>query len=193
MYTGDLATMDVDGYVNITGRLKDMVIRGGENISPREIEEFLHNASRHRRCRLWESPTLASVRSSWRGCDFVRERRCCHRRRSARSRQGRSPPSRSAATSRRSRSSRYRRAGRFARSRSGRWPWTFSGRAGRGRRARICTQRGRPPQRVLVDIPQNKGSRRCPTTNQGKLACHLINPFSSAARPWWRRLTATWF
>ena len=42
MHTGDLATMDVDGYVNITGRLKDMVIRGGENISPREIEEFLH-------------------------------------------------------------------------------------------------------------------------------------------------------
>ncbi len=42
MHTGDLATMDADGYVNITGRLKDMVIRGGENISPREIEEFLH-------------------------------------------------------------------------------------------------------------------------------------------------------
>jgi fatty-acyl-CoA synthase len=42
MHTGDLATMDGDGYVNITGRLKDMVIRGGENISPREIEEFLH-------------------------------------------------------------------------------------------------------------------------------------------------------
>ena len=42
MHTGDLATMDLEGYVNITGRLKDMVIRGGENISPREIEEFLH-------------------------------------------------------------------------------------------------------------------------------------------------------
>jgi fatty-acyl-CoA synthase len=42
MHTGDLATMDADGYINITGRLKDMVIRGGENISPREIEEFLH-------------------------------------------------------------------------------------------------------------------------------------------------------
>ena len=34
--------MDADGYVTITGRLKDMVIRGGENVSPREIEEFLH-------------------------------------------------------------------------------------------------------------------------------------------------------
>src|SRR5207244_1404335 len=36
------ATMDAAGYVNITGRLKDMIIRGGENISPREIEEYLH-------------------------------------------------------------------------------------------------------------------------------------------------------
>ena len=42
MHTGDLATMREDGYVNIVGRLKDMVIRGGENIYPREIEEFLH-------------------------------------------------------------------------------------------------------------------------------------------------------
>ncbi len=41
MHTGDLAVMDDEGYVNIVGRLKDMVIRGGENIYPREIEEFL--------------------------------------------------------------------------------------------------------------------------------------------------------
>ena len=42
MHTGDLAVMDEDGYVSITGRIKDMVIRGGENIYPREIEEFLY-------------------------------------------------------------------------------------------------------------------------------------------------------
>jgi fatty-acyl-CoA synthase len=42
MHTGDLAVMDNDGYVSITGRIKDMVIRGGENIYPREIEEFLY-------------------------------------------------------------------------------------------------------------------------------------------------------
>ncbi|MGZ4610776.1 MAG: AMP-binding protein [Actinomycetes bacterium] len=43
MRTGDLATMDAEGYLNIVGRIKDMVIRGGENIYPREIEEFLYS------------------------------------------------------------------------------------------------------------------------------------------------------
>ncbi|MGH4000987.1 MAG: AMP-binding protein [Pseudonocardiaceae bacterium] len=42
MHTGDVAVMDSEGYLNITGRIKDMVIRGGENIYPREIEEFLY-------------------------------------------------------------------------------------------------------------------------------------------------------
>jgi fatty-acyl-CoA synthase len=42
MHTGDLAVMDDEGYLNITGRIKDMVIRGGENVYPREIEEFLY-------------------------------------------------------------------------------------------------------------------------------------------------------
>ncbi len=41
LHTGDLATMDANGYINIVGRLKEMVIRGGENLFPREIEEFL--------------------------------------------------------------------------------------------------------------------------------------------------------
>lgn len=43
MHTGDIGVMDADGYVAITGRIKDMVIRGGENIYPREIEEFLYS------------------------------------------------------------------------------------------------------------------------------------------------------
>jgi fatty-acyl-CoA synthase len=43
MHTGDLAVMDAQGYVNISGRIKDMVIRGGENVYPREIEEFLYS------------------------------------------------------------------------------------------------------------------------------------------------------
>lgn len=42
MHTGDLATIDQEGYCNITGRLKDLVIRGGENVSPREVEDFLY-------------------------------------------------------------------------------------------------------------------------------------------------------
>jgi fatty-acyl-CoA synthase len=42
MHTGDLAVMDADGYLSIVGRSKDMVIRGGENVYPREVEEFLY-------------------------------------------------------------------------------------------------------------------------------------------------------
>ncbi|MGZ8803551.1 MAG: AMP-binding protein [Mycobacterium sp.] len=42
MHTGDIAVMDDDGYLSVTGRIKDMVIRGGENIYPREVEEFLY-------------------------------------------------------------------------------------------------------------------------------------------------------
>jgi fatty-acyl-CoA synthase len=42
MHTGDIAVMDGDGYLSITGRIKDLVIRGGENIYPREVEEFLY-------------------------------------------------------------------------------------------------------------------------------------------------------
>ena len=76
MHTGDLATMDADGYVNIVGRIKDMIIRGGENIYPREIEEFLYAPPRRRR-RPGRSacPTRATARSSWRGSRCARARR----------------------------------------------------------------------------------------------------------------------
>src|SRR4030095_5654568 len=42
MHTGDIAIIDAEGYCNIVGRIKDMIIRGGENLYPREIEEFLY-------------------------------------------------------------------------------------------------------------------------------------------------------
>ena len=42
MHTGDLGVIDAEGYGNVTGRLKDMIIRGGENVYPREVEEFLY-------------------------------------------------------------------------------------------------------------------------------------------------------
>ena len=42
MHTGDIAVMNDAGYLNITGRIKDLVIRGGENVYPREVEEFLY-------------------------------------------------------------------------------------------------------------------------------------------------------
>ncbi|HYZ61648.1 MAG TPA: AMP-binding protein, partial [Acetobacteraceae bacterium] len=42
MHTGDLATIDEEGFCNIVGRIKDMIIRGGENVYPREVEEYLY-------------------------------------------------------------------------------------------------------------------------------------------------------
>ena len=51
MHTGDLAAMDEDGYLNIVGRIKDMVIRGGENVYPREVEEFLYTHPTSPTCR----------------------------------------------------------------------------------------------------------------------------------------------
>ena len=57
MHTGDLATIDAEGYCNIVGRVKDMLIRGGENVYPREIEEFLCAIPRSRPCRCSACPT----------------------------------------------------------------------------------------------------------------------------------------
>ena len=63
MHTGDLATMDAEGYVNIVGRIKDMVIRGGENLYPREIEEFLYTHPDSPTSRWSACPTRATARS----------------------------------------------------------------------------------------------------------------------------------
>ena len=68
MHTGDLATMDDEGYVNIVGRIKDMVIRGGENVYPREIEEFLYAPpGRRRRAGRRRARRSATARSCARG------------------------------------------------------------------------------------------------------------------------------
>ena len=59
MHTGDLATLDAEGYCNIVGRVKDMVIRGGENIYPREIEEFLYRHPKVREVQVFGVPDRA--------------------------------------------------------------------------------------------------------------------------------------
>ncbi len=56
MHTGDLAVLDAEGYCNIVGRIKDMVIRGGENIYPREVEEFLHGNPKIRDVQVFGEP-----------------------------------------------------------------------------------------------------------------------------------------
>ncbi len=71
MHTGDLATMDDDGYLKIVGRIKDMVIRGGENVYPREVEEFLY-APPGRRRRAGDRRARRALR---RGADGLGDRR----------------------------------------------------------------------------------------------------------------------
>jgi fatty-acyl-CoA synthase len=56
MHTGDLATIDAEGYGNIVGRVKDMVIRGGENVYPREVEEFLYRHPRIKEVQVFGVP-----------------------------------------------------------------------------------------------------------------------------------------
>jgi fatty-acyl-CoA synthase len=63
MHTGDLATMDEDGYCNIVGRVKDMVIRGGENVYPREVEEFLFRHPKVREVQVFGVPDRATAKS----------------------------------------------------------------------------------------------------------------------------------
>ena len=62
MHTGDLATMDMEGYVTIVGRSKDMIIRGGENVYPREVEEFLYGHPQIQTFRSSESRTRSTAK-----------------------------------------------------------------------------------------------------------------------------------
>ena len=64
MHSGDLATIDEQGYCTIVGRLKDMLIRGGENIYPREVEEFLIRHPKVQAARSSACPINASARRS---------------------------------------------------------------------------------------------------------------------------------
>ena len=77
MHTGDLATIDAEGYCNIVGRIKDMVIRGGENVYPREIEEFLYRHPKIQDVQVFGVPDDATARSSAPGssCAPARARR----------------------------------------------------------------------------------------------------------------------
>ena len=105
MHTGDLATIDDAGYGNIVGRIKDMVIRGGENIYPREIEEYLYRHPKVQDVRLLASPTSATARSSAPG-SASSPARPRPPTKSATSAAARSPTTRSRATSRSSMRSR---------------------------------------------------------------------------------------
>ena len=98
MHTGDLATIDDEGYCNIVGRIKDMVIRGGENVYPREIEEFLY---RHPKIQDVQVVGVPDQKYGEELCAWVKLRaaRRRRRRRSAASARARSPTTRSRATS----------------------------------------------------------------------------------------------
>ncbi len=98
MQTGDLATIDDEGYCNIVGRIKDMVIRGGENVYPREIEEFLYRHPKIQDVQVFgvPDPRYGEELCAWVSCATARPR---PPRRSATSARGRSLTTKSRATS----------------------------------------------------------------------------------------------
>lgn len=74
MHTGNVAVMDADGYLSILGRSQDLVIRGGENSYPREIEEFLYTHLDVADVQVVGVPTGATERSCAPGSGFARAR-----------------------------------------------------------------------------------------------------------------------
>ena len=97
MHTGDLATIDADGYCNIVGRVKDMVIRGGENVYPREVEEFLYRHPKVKEVQVFGVPDEKYGEEL---CAWIvpqRRRDGDARTRSGRSARARSPTTRSRA------------------------------------------------------------------------------------------------
>ena len=99
MHTGDLAMMDDDGYVNIVGRIKDMIIRGGENVYPREIEEFLYTHPDIVDVQVIGVPDVKYGEEIMAWIKRARRRRAAHRRRRPRrSARAASPTTRSRAT-----------------------------------------------------------------------------------------------
>ena len=98
MHTGDLATMDDEGYVNIVGRIKDMIIRGGENVYPREIEEFLYTHPKIQDVQVIGVPDAKYGEEIMAWVQAARGPGGHRRRRSATSAAARSPTTRSRAT-----------------------------------------------------------------------------------------------
>ena len=96
MHTGDIGTIDSEGFGNIVGRIKDMVIRGGENIYPREIEEFLFTHPKVAEVQVVGCPTFDWVRSSAPGFDSLQAQPATQRR-SARTALAESPTTKSRA------------------------------------------------------------------------------------------------
>ena len=99
MHTGDLATIDDAGYGNIVGRIKDMVIRGGENVYPREIEEFLYTHPKVADVQVVGVPDDRYRRGALRLDPAAPAAKAPTRKRSAPSAAARSPTTRSRATS----------------------------------------------------------------------------------------------
>ena len=65
LHTGDLCTVDENGYYKIVGRIKDMIIRGGENIYPKEIEEFLYTHPKIKDVQVIGVPSSNMAKRSW--------------------------------------------------------------------------------------------------------------------------------